>query len=221
MKPEPVEFTSTYDDIDLFITPDGRSMIFCSNRPRISWVKDKTDHDFWISKREGNKWTEPNLFAGEAASDFEDFFPIVTKSGNLYLNSQRGGQGTNDIFCSKFVDGKYKPAEKLPAPINTKYLEFDAYVSPDEGMIIFSSTKPGGFGGSDIYLSYKKADGKWSEPRNMGNDINSTGSEYCATISPDGKYFFYTSNKNSSEDIYWVSAKIIKELKPMEIRYKK
>ena len=142
----------------------------------------------------------------------------MTKSGNLYFNSQRGGQGTNDIFCSKFNDGKYTPAKKLPAPINTEYREFDAYVSPDEDMILFSSTRPGGSGWSDIYISFKKTDGSWSDPENLGKEINSPWSEYGSMISPDGKYFFYTSNKNGSEDIYWISAKFIEELKKKEVK---
>ena len=217
-KPEPVDFTSTYDDIDLFITPDGNSLIFCSDRPHRKGDDIKRDHDFWISKRKGKMWTEPVLFAKEALSEHEDYFPVVTKSGTLYFNSQRGGQGTNDIFCSKFKDGKYTPAKKLPMPINTESREFDAYVTPDEKMIIFSSVKPGGFGGADIYLSWKNNDGKWIEPRNMGSEINSAGSEYGSTISPDGKYFFYTSNKNGSEDIYWISVKIIEELKQKEVK---
>jgi hypothetical protein len=217
-KPEPVDFTSTFDDIDLFMTPDGTALIFCSNRPHRKNDDIKLDHDFWISKRNGNKWTEPVLFATAALSDYEDYFPIVTKSGNLYFNSQRGGQGTNDIYCSKFIKGKYNPAEKLPSPINTEYREFDAYLTPDEKMIIFSSMKPGGFGGADIYISWKNNDGTWIEPRNKGSEINSAGSEYGSTISPDGKYFFYTSNKNGSEDIFWISAKIIEELKQKMVK---
>jgi len=138
-KPEPISFSGTYSDIDVFLTEDGKSLIFCSNRPHQKGDPVKMDHDFWISKRTGNKWCEPVLFAQEALSDFEDFFPIITKSGNLYFNSQRGGKGTNDIFCSKFINGKYTVAEKLPVPINTTYREFDAFVSQDEKMILFSS----------------------------------------------------------------------------------
>jgi Tol biopolymer transport system component len=52
----------------------------------------------------------------------------------------------------------------------------------------------------------------------MGSEINSAGSEYGSTISLDGKYFFYTSNKNGSEDIYWISAKIIEKLKQKEVK---
>jgi hypothetical protein len=215
-KPSPVNFSDTYNDVDLFLTPDGKSMIYCSGRIINEGNMVRMNNDFWISKRIGDLWGEPTKFAEEAVSEFEDYFPIVTKSGNLYFNSQRGGQGTNDIYCSKFVNGKYSSAEKLPAPINSQLREFDAFVSQDERMIIFSSDRPGGFGGSDIYISFKKSDNSWSEPLNLGNDINSASSEYGATISPDGKYFFYTSGKNGSEDIFWVSSEIIGALYPKE-----
>jgi hypothetical protein len=217
-KPEPVNFSGINDDIDLFITADDKSMIYCSNKLQQKEGRSIIDHDFWISKREGNKWGNPIPFAKEAVSEFEDYFPIVTKSGNLYFNSQRGGRGTNDIFCSKYIDGKYTAAEKLSEPINTRYREFDAFVSQDENIIVFSSEKPGGFGGSDIYVSFKNAAGKWSEPKNLGNAVNSAKSEYGASISPDGKYLFFTSTKEGTEDIYWISSKIIEDLRPNDLK---
>lgn len=214
--PVPVNFKWENDGIDLFLTNDGKSMIFCSAKQRQEGNRMIIDHDFMISNRINDGWSEPQLFAKEALSEFEDYYPVITKSGSLYFNSQRGGPGTNDIFCSKFVNGKYTTAEKLPEPINTKYREFDAFVTADESIIIFSSEKPGGFGAADIYISFRTNDGKWTEPKNPGNDINSNKSEYGASISPDGKYFFYTSNKAGSEDIYWVSAKFIDELRPKD-----
>lgn len=213
-KPGPINFSGTYNDIDVFLTADGKSLIFCSNRPHQKGDPVKMDHDFWISERKGSGWEEPVLFAEEALSEFEDFFPVVTKNGNLYFNSQRGGKGTNDIFISKRAGGKYTAAIKLPAPINTQYREFDAFVTKDENMIIFSSERPGGYGGSDIYVSFKNKEGTWCEPKNPGNVINSENSEYGAAISPDGKFFFFTSNKNGNEDIFWISAAFIEKLKP-------
>lgn len=211
--PSPVDFSGIYNDVDLFLTPDGNSMIYCSGRVIHDGNMARMNNDFWISKRIENKWGVPSRFAQEAVSEFEDYFPIVTNSGNLYFNSQRGGPGTNDIYCSKDVNGKYSAAEKLPGPVNSEFREFDAFVSQDEKMIIFSSERTGGYGGSDIYISFKESDNLWSEPVNLGTNINSAASEYGSTISPDGKYFFYTSGRNGSEDIYWISAKFIGEFK--------
>jgi WD40-like Beta Propeller Repeat len=211
--PEPVNFSGIKDDIDLFITPDGKSMIYCSYEEKTGDAKSYPNHDFWISNRVGERWSSPMPFAKEAISEFEDYYPIVTDNSNLYFNSQRGGPGTNDIFITKYLNGKYTKAEKLPEPINTPYREFDAFVTHDEALMIFSSEKPGGYGRSDLYISFKKNDGSWSEASNLGKFVNSEFSEYGATITSDGKYVFFTSNRNGSEDIFWGSTKIIEELK--------
>jgi Tol biopolymer transport system component len=172
------------------------------------------NHDFWVARRNGSAWSEPEPFALEAVSPAEDYYPVVSRNGTLYFNSQREGRGKNDIFTSKFTGGKYLSAEKLSAPINTEYREFDAFVSPDEQTIIFSSERPGGVGGADIYVSFRDGKGGWSEPANLGPEVNSARSEYGSIISPDGRYFFFTSSKAGNEDIYWVSAEIIDRLRP-------
>ena len=212
-EPVNVGFTTDYTAIDLFLTNDDQTMIFCSNSPHNGTGKPKImDHDFWISERVEGKWGKPVPFAVGAMSKHEDYYPIITNSGNLYLNSQREGQGTNNIYVSKSVDGKHQPAEMLPAPINSNAREFDAYVSPAETLIIFASEREGGFGGSDLYASVKQSDGSWTTPRNLGPKINSEFYEYGAMPSPDGKIFFFTRGSRTGEDIYWISAKQVKEL---------
>ena len=202
--PESVGFDQRFSAIDLFLTPDGQQMVFCSDRPRRGGDSPRADHDFWVSVREGTGWGAPQRFAPEAVSDSEDFYPIITESGNLYFNSQRGGPGTNNIFRSAWTGGRYAPAEKLPSPINSESREFDAFVSPGEDMIIFSSDRPGGVGRADIYMS-RLENGHWSEPMNLGVAVNSEASEYGAMLSPDGRFLFFTSSRTGMEDIYWVS----------------
>ena len=208
-EPAPLEFSGVFNDIDLFVTADGRTMVFCSKRPHADGEGEKADHDFWISERIEGVWSEPEQFAPEVMSDSEDFYPVLTSSGNLYFNSQRGAQRGNNIYLSRFLKGQYVAAEKLPEPINSEHWEFDAFVTPDENMMLFSSTRPGGYGGADIYISFREGDNAWSEPRNLGPQVNSADSEYGASLSPDGKYFFYTSNREGSEDIFWISSEIL------------
>lgn len=206
--PEELDFDDRYSAIDLFLTSDGLRMVFCSNRPHDGDDAPRDDHDFWVSRRVGERWSEPVLFAPLALSPSEDFYPIVTRSGNLYLNSQREGPGTNNIYRSTWSGEEYLPAEQLPAPINSEFREFDAFVSQAEDMIIFTSMRPGGFGGADIYVSVLE-DGEWSAPRNLGAEVNSEGAEFGAMLSPDGQYLFFTSTRNVSEDIFWISASVV------------
>ena len=213
-RPEVVDFDNRYSAIDLFITADGNRMVFCSNRPHEQDGAPRNDHDFWLSARDGDNWSVPELFAPVALSEFQEFYPIVTLSGGLYFNSQREGPGTNNIFRSTLEQGQYGPAEKLPGPINSDYSEFDAYISPAEDMLIFSSERPGGHGGSDIYVSFLVKDGEWTEPQNLGGEVNSHSSEYGAIPSPDGRYLFFTSGRDGNENIYWISAEIVEALRP-------
>jgi len=212
--PEVVNFDDRYSAIDLFITADGDRMVFCSNRPHEHDGEPRGDHDFWVSVQDGDDWGAPKLFARAALSEAQEFYPIVTRSGNLYFNSQRDGPGTNNIFRSTPEQGVYGPAEKLPPPINSEYREFDAYVSPAEDVIIFSSERPGGHGGSDIYVSFLVQE-SWTDPQNLGGEVNSSASEYGAMPSPDGRYLFFTSGRDGNENIYWISARIVDALRPL------
>ncbi|MBU1014384.1 MAG: hypothetical protein KKG99_15400 [Bacteroidetes bacterium] len=237
-KPELLPFASRFGDIDINISSDGTKLFFSSRRPLPGTTEPKKDNDFWMVDRKGNTWGNPVYLGKLINSESEDYFPMVTKNGNLYFSSQREGQGTNNIYRSKLVKGEYSTAEKLDSSINSEFREFDPYVSPDESFIIFASSRPNGFGGDDLYISFRKPDGYWTKARNMGDKINSMGSEYSPMLSPDGKYMFFTGSRrtplstipenpqdysdfkrfnnspqNYFSDIYWVDAKIINELK--------
>ena len=210
--PRPVSFTSQYNEIDLSLSPDGKQMFFCSTRPLKSGEKAKRENDFWVSARKGDKWNEPVHLGNEVNTDKEDYYPCVTRRGVLYFSSQRQGPGTNNIYRSMLKDGRYGKAVKLGPEINTKHREFDPYISPDESFLIFASERPEGLGGSDLHISFRKADGSWTQAINMGKEINSSGADYTPVVTPDGKYLFFTSSRGGVDDIYWVSAKIISRL---------
>jgi Tol biopolymer transport system component len=143
-----------------------------------------------------------------------DSYPSVTKDGTLYFFSRRdGGLGHGDIYRSTLSNGEYTQVENLGKPINTEYHEVDPYIAQDESYIIFCSDKPGGFGKADFYISFRRDEGLWTEAVHMGGKVNSPQAEYIPYVTPDGKYFFFTSNKSGNRDIYWVDAKIIDELK--------
>jgi Tol biopolymer transport system component len=237
--PEPLSFAGPYNDIDVSLSPDGQKLFFCSNRPVAAGGPAKEDHDIWMRERQGATWGPPVHLGDAVNSAREDFFPVVTKTKNLYFNSQRAGPGTNDIYMCRWVDGRYAPAEKLGPEINSEFREFDAFVAPDESFIIFTSERPADDRFGDLYISFKTREGAWAPAKNMGKIINGLGPEYGTALSPDGRCLFFTrqtpprierkagspliyddyikmhnSPDNGSENIWWVDARIIEDLKP-------
>jgi hypothetical protein len=78
-------------------------------------------------------------------------------------------------------------------------------VAPDESYFIFNSNQYSGFGKNDIFIVFRKEDGNWTNPVNMGNKINTNYGETCASLSPDGKYIFFSRYDEPGEksNIYW------------------
>lgn len=93
--------------------------------------------------------------------------------------------------------------------INTDAYEADVFIAPDSSFLIFCSIRESGFGMGDLYISFKDEYGKWTNPINMGSEINTEFHELCPFVTKDGKYLFYTSH----QDIYWVDADIIEKIR--------
>jgi ketosteroid isomerase-like protein len=208
--PQPAAFSGSYSDVDLFITPDGKELFFCSNRPAVGAGAPKRDFDIWVVDRIGGGWGPPRNPGPPVNSDANEYFPALTGDGTLYFQSQRpGGHGAADIYRAELRDGAYREAENLGLAINSPGFEGDALISPDEAFLIVSVDRPGGFGRGDLHISFRGHDGSWSIPVNMGATVNTKANENCPILSPDGKYLFFTS----ADDIYWVSAQVIETLK--------
>jgi hypothetical protein len=122
----------------------------------------------------------------------------------------------NSIRISPVHEGKRQAPEKMSSNINSGNMTAHPFIAPDESYLIWDSEKEGGYGDSDLYISYKQKDGTWGEAINMGENINSDKWDAFATVTPDGKYILFNrgiSDDNTNVDIYWVDAKIIETLK--------
>ncbi len=196
--PEVAPFSGQYADADPFITPDGSKFYFISNRPVEG--KEKQDLDIWMMERNGDAWSAPKNLGAPINSPGNEWFPTLAKDGTLYFGSDReGGKGRTDLYRSRLVNGRYAAAENLGDEINTPFNEFEPYISLDESFLIFmAGGRSDGRGGTDLYVSYNRA-GKWTKPLNLGDQINSSGTELSPKVSPDGKYFFWTSTRGFAD----------------------
>jgi Tol biopolymer transport system component len=196
--PEIAPFSGQYSDADPFITSDGSRFYFISNRPVVG--KSKPDLDIWVMEKTASGWSEPKNVGAPINSSGSEWYPTVAANGTIYFGSDReGGKGRTDIYRSRLVNGKYIEAENLGDAINTQFNEFEPLIAPDEAFLIFmAGGRPDGRGGFDLYVSYNR-NGVWTKPINLGDKINSSGNEYSPTISPDGRYFFWTSTRGFAD----------------------
>ncbi|MBA2338803.1 MAG: PD40 domain-containing protein [Pyrinomonadaceae bacterium] len=191
--PEVAPFSGRYADADPFITADGSRFYFISTRPVAG--KQNADLDIWMMQRTAMGWGQPANLGAPVNSAASEWYPTVSANGTLYFGSNRaGGKGANDLYRARFVNGKYAEPENLGDMINTRFNEFEPYIAPDESFLIFMSARPEGLGASDLYISYQR-NGAWTKPINLGDKINSSASELSPMISPDGRYFFWTSTR--------------------------
>ncbi|TXT29149.1 MAG: OmpA/MotB domain-containing protein [Chitinophagaceae bacterium] len=105
-----------------------------------------------------------------------------------------GGYGNFDLYISYYTPQGWSEPQNLGSSINTEFWESSPALSPDKRVLYFSSNRPGGFGGSDLYVSYRQPNGKWSAAQNMGPQINSAGDDQAPFIHADNQTLYYTSD---------------------------
>ncbi len=221
-KPQIAPF-SKYGPYNFTVGPDDQTLYFTTLKS-----PDKTTHMFgeqaniWAVKLEMDGWTEPVMMGRSINTErYYENYPSVTNDGTIYYMSRREvGAGRTDVWRSKNMDGVYGEAENLGNPVNTEVSDFDPFVAPDESYLIVCQEFEGGFGKSDLYVYFQKEDKSWTDAINLGEGVNSSGFEARPYVTPDGKFLFFTSNREESEGgegIYWVDAKVIDQLRSKEL----
>jgi Tol biopolymer transport system component len=208
-QPQVFPFSGKNLDFPPKISPDGKTMYFSSSRPApgtTAWALR-----IWAVDRLAAGWGEPRLLPPPInTSNSLDLAPSVTRDGTLYFVSNRKDQKSH-IYRSRYVNGTYSEPEELGPEINSEFNEGDPYISPDEKILIFSSSgnglgesdrtetlKGGGvlYARADLYISTNQG-GKWSSARHLGHDINSVADEGSPSLTPDGKYLFFSSERSA------------------------
>jgi hypothetical protein len=153
----------------------------------------------YATERDGDSWSQP-VFYNEAY--------CITSSldGSLFFSGR--DEENRNILTFRETEGGFTDPIDLIGGVNSEAFEAHSYVSPDGSFILFDSLRPSEFEHGGIYVSFRKEDGTWSEAANLGSKINAIHS-HIASLSSDGKYIYF-SREN---DIWWVSARIIQELK--------
>ena len=201
--PEETAFAEGFPSNEPYITPDGKTLFYGSDRPQPG--ADQDSYGIWKTDRNNTGW-EKAVFHGPG------MYVSSGQNGDLYMTDISGAVEGGGLIRYPFEDGDYGSPVRLPEAINAPTSVAHGFIAPDSSFLIFdASNRPGSQGGEgDLYVSFRNRDGTWGEAQNLGNEVNTPGTNFCPSLSPDGKYLFYSMHR----DIYWVSADVIHRLKP-------
>jgi hypothetical protein len=219
-KPEAAPFNSQYTDNDICMSPDGYRVFWRSWRPLPGHSKPEERSYIWYSARTQKGWSKAQPVECEGTF-LPAGYPSITYNGTLYFPYRSDANvGESDIHLSRFKKGAFRNPINLGSTINTKYIEGDMCVAPDESFLVVSCwNRPDNNGESDLYISFRDKKGDWAALKNMGKPINNEHNENCPMISPDGKYFFFFryNPKNEKSATYWIDIRIIEKHRPKGI----
>jgi len=214
-EPEALFFSGSYQDFYLAMHPNGSRMYFQSDRP-IDPSESGFEWNIWYVQREGDSWQPPMPIGMPINGQAHTSGPSVTVNGTMYFTNLIIG-GLNELYRSAYIGGQYQQPVRLPDKVNSEEAQFDSYIAPDESYLIFcSDQRQDTYGSTDLYVTFRSSNGSWSEPVNMGPEVNSSEGEGSATITPDGRFIFFTKYNHADNhrlDIYWVSSDLIDSLR--------
>ena len=149
------------------------------------------------SIKEGNGYSKATLIKGEINDEPSKGAINISQDGEWLIfagNFPGKGYGDFDLYISYNTPTGWSEPENMGPSINTEFWESSPSLSPDKNALYFSSNRPGGYGGRDLYVSYRMPNGKWSPAENMGPDINTAGDELAPFIHADNQTLYFTSN---------------------------
>lgn len=189
-----------FDEYFPSISANGQVLVITSRIPNnqsVEYSQRNSQEDFFISHLEKGEWRKiqnlgspVNTHGNEGAQSLsaDGLKMFFTSCGRIY------GHGSCDIYYSQIIKNRWINPINLGAPVNTQYWESTPSISADGHSLFFSSNRPGGFGKMDIWKSSIKPDGSWTEPMNLGPQINTQGDELSPFIHSDGRTLYFSSD---------------------------
>lgn len=215
-EPRPMDFTAKgCRDTKPVLARDGSTMVFASDRPLADLTPaGRTFLNLWIARRTEKGWEKPRPLPAAINTEWDEDFPVLASDGTLYFVSNRkGDHSTYEQYRCRPDGARYLAAEEFRFPFQQEN-EALSYIAPDSSCALFAAVRDGGCGSVDVYASFRDEAGAWSAAIPAGPAVNSAGVDWCARISPDGRYLFFSSERGNRRGIYRVNAQAIRSLKP-------
>ncbi|PWJ44714.1 PD40 domain-containing protein [Sediminitomix flava] len=209
VQPMEVPINSSYNEVGALISANEQYLVFSTGRQKDSYnfvfgddydfipsELESVSSDIYISYRKGLNWGHSYLLSEFPDTDVQPLY--LSQNGSyMLLNLSNRKTGESGIYETRVKKSRWTKPKKLPSPINSNFYEKGAYLASNGNVIYFSSNRPGGYGGFDIYRSEKDGKG-WSEPVLLGKEINTEADEIFPFVSPGNSSIYFSSNGEGS-----------------------
>ncbi len=171
-------------------TIDGNKMIFTRRL--------NNDEDFYESNYVNGVWTKATPVPGKINTNLNEGAQNISQDGEWLIFTGCNypeGEGSCDLYIAyKTKNGNWTEPENMGRIINTEFWESSPSLSPDKRSLYFASSRSGGFGGRDIWVTHRNISGKWGQPINLGATVNTSADEGCPFIHADNQTLYFNSN---------------------------
>lgn len=190
------------------VSADGLSLYLNSDRPG-----GYGSYDLWVTTQVTTRtspstiWSKPVNLGSTVNSSSSDLHPNISSDGlSLYFASNRtGGSGGLDLWVTTrtSLSAAWGTPVNLGPTVNSSSGDYQPSISPDGLSLFFASTRPGGFGPDDIYVTTRASVSEaWGTPVNLGPQINTPAEDFCPSLSPDGSTLYFASSGHGGYGYY-------------------
>ena len=188
-----------FDEYLPALTADEQTIIITRKEPRKATTTANTpeEEDFYIATKDNNdNWTMAQRVDEPLNSNDNEGAQCISQDGRfiVFTICGEGGLGSCDLYWSKKVGNRWSKPRNLGAAVNSRYWDSQPSFSIDGKTLYFTSNRPGGKGGKDIWKTTLKANGQWGKAVNMGDSINTPQDETCPFIHYDDQTLYFASN---------------------------
>jgi outer membrane protein OmpA-like peptidoglycan-associated protein/tetratricopeptide (TPR) repeat protein len=195
------EINSSFADYSPVISADQKTIFFTSRRPETTGgQKDEEGNnmeDIYMSAKTEKGWSKALNIGTDINTEWHEATVGISPDGQTIL-IYKDDNGDGNIYTTSLDGDRWSKPVKLNDNINSKYWEPSAFISADGRTLYFTSDRPGGFGGRDLYSSHRDFDGDWEKAVNMGANINTPFDEDAPFIHPDGVTLSFSSNGHNT-----------------------
>jgi len=197
--PRIAPFSGEWMDLQPTMSPDGRFLIFVSNRPVAPTDTGHPHGNLWRVARNGASWGAswgaPEHLPATINADQSIWGPSVAADGTLYFMRRADPKAPWHLWMSRLADGQYQVATELTFGDPTAQ-NVDPTVAPDQSFIVFSSKHPATDAHEHLYISFRDGD-RWRTPVDLGEGINGDGSHDVneSRLGPDGETLYFTTDR--------------------------